>query len=301
MPGFLEQAKSGILKKPMFITIYGTPKVGKTTFVSDAESPIIIDIERGSANIQTTRLTPTNYSEVIKMLTELATLEHSFKTVGLDSLDHLEALVWKEVCRREGKGSIEKVGGGYAKGYIEALKEWSEIISLLEKCRHEKGMTVICVAHTHVKSVNDPTQMMNYERYQIKLHEKASALFKEISDVILFAKKEVNLIEAANGKMKGVGEGKSVLFTNNMPSYEAGNRYGLPATLPLDYKIFRAAVDASRPDDPKILLEQIQGLIDQVQDEETKRAVLEFVEKNKDQAEPLTKTLNRLKVLTSKN
>lgn len=244
----LSKATSGIEKKPPFILLYGTPKIGKTTFASKAPSPIILDIEQGSHLINMGgRLTPTSYDEVIKILTELASSEHLYKAIILDSLDHLEPLVWSEVCKRSGKASIEDVGGGFQKGYVEALREWGQIISLLKECRDKKGMMIICIAHVHTKTINDPTQIASYDKFELKFHPKASALFKENADAILFARQEL-LVAGGDQKKKGkaVGDGKRVLHTQGMPGYEAGNRYNLPAEMDLDFDQVYALIRADK-------------------------------------------------------
>lgn len=293
--GFLAQVKTGIQKKPLFVVIYGTPKIGKTTFAADAEKPILIDIEGGSSHINTTRLIPKNFNDVVQTLTELASEPHIYKTVVIDSLDHLEPMIWESVCLRSGKSSIESFG--YAKGYIEALKEWGQILSLLEKCRTEKGMNVICVAHSHVKTAHDPTMLESWDRFEIKIHAKASALFKELADCILFAREEMTVIETDKGKSKGIGEGKRVIYTMGMPGHEGGNRFNLPYKLALSYEDFTAAVHTSDPNKIEDLVRTIEKHLEGIEDLETKKKAQEHLKKITKDGVQLSKMLNRLKTI----
>lgn len=297
---YLSTASNGIVFRRMFLFLYGTPKTGKTTFASDFPGAFIIDVENGSAHLNTTRFVPKTYPEVVGALKELVTDPHEFKTVIIDSLDHLEPMIWANVCLREGASSIEKVGGGYAKGYIEALKECSEVIQLLKRCRDERGMNVIVIAHSHIKTVNDPTQMLAHDRYEPKLHHKASALFKENADAILFTRiEEVIVKQGGQGKGKATGEGRRVLLTNGLPGYEAGNRLGLPPVLPLSYDAFMEAVAVGTPEAPEVVSIQIKGLIAQVKDPATKAKAEEaFMKANSDSVQ-LSKIRNRLEVITA--
>ena len=60
---------------------------------------------------------------------------HDYQTVVIDSADWLERLIWDELCKAYGVSSIEKVDGGYGKGYVHALTYWREVIDLLTKLR----------------------------------------------------------------------------------------------------------------------------------------------------------------------
>jgi hypothetical protein len=66
-----------------------------------------------------------------------------------------------------------------------------------------------------------------YERHSIKLNEKASALYSEFSDAVLFMSQKV-YIKTDNNKVKAYGEGERILVTEQRPSHLAKNRFGLP-------------------------------------------------------------------------
>lgn len=54
-------------------------------------------------------------------LKSLINEKHDYESVVIDSLDWLERLVWDKLCQQYGVESIEKVDGGYARGYMHAL------------------------------------------------------------------------------------------------------------------------------------------------------------------------------------
>ncbi|NYZ70527.1 AAA family ATPase, partial [Endozoicomonas sp. SM1973] len=86
------------------ILIYGTHGIGKTTFAANAPNPIFLFTEDGAGQLalDSFPLLKT-YEDVISALNALINEEHDFKTVVLDSLDHLEPLVWEHTATKAGK------------------------------------------------------------------------------------------------------------------------------------------------------------------------------------------------------
>ena len=194
----------------------------------------------------------TSYPQVIDALTALYHEEHSFKTVVIDSLDHLEPLIWEQVCSEHDKGCIEEFG--YGKGYVEALNHWRNLLSWLNALRSKKGMAIILIAHAEIKRFESP-EVDSYVRYQIKLHKRASELVQESMDCVLFAnyKTVINKEDAGFGKKKarGVATGQRVLYTEARPAFVAKNRYSLPPELPMSWEAFSQALNAINHNHPQ--------------------------------------------------
>ncbi len=227
--------------QPPRIVVYGPPGVGKTTFAASADKPVFICTEDGLAQLEVDHFPlATSYEDVIGYLDTLINEEHDYKTVCVDSLDWLEAMIWERVCKDEGKESIEQIG--YAKGYIYALNYWQTILSGLNALR-SKGMVCILIAHSIVKPFNNPLTDP-YDRYSLKLHEKAKAKLEEWSDCLLFAgyKVAVRKGEGKGEQLRGVGKGERILYTEERPGFAAKNRYSLPAELPFAYEHFIEAI-----------------------------------------------------------
>ena len=106
-------------------------------------------------------------------------------------------------------------------------------------------MAIVQIAHTDIKRFDSP-EHEPYDRYVIKLQARAAALLQEHSDVVLFANYRMSIAKADVGFNKKVaralGSGERVLHTAERPAFLAKNRYGLPDTLPLDWKAFVAAM-----------------------------------------------------------
>ena len=141
-----------------------------------------------------------------------------------------------------GKKSIEEFG--YGRGYVEALRLWREYIDILNRLRDEKKMTIIQIAHSQIKRFESP-EIEAYDRYELKLHRKASDLILEHSDCCFFANYKFGSV-----KVKGKGgqttskaiQGERMLYTEAKPAFLAKNRYALPAEMPFDWQEIRSAI-----------------------------------------------------------
>lgn len=104
----------------------------------------------------------------------------------------------------------------------------------LEVLREKRNMNVIVIAHSQVKAFNDPTQLVPYDRYILKLNEKAAALWREFTDGVYFLNYDVSVKKDSGGAKKGkaFGEG-TILYTKRNVAYDAKNRFGLPEEIPM--------------------------------------------------------------------
>jgi AAA domain-containing protein len=162
--------------------------------------------------------------------------------VVLDSLDWIEPLIWKAVCDEGKVENIEQFGGGYGKGYVRALDLWRTLIKELAVLN--QNMHVLLIGHAQIKSFQDPELPTAYDRYQLKINDKAAALVREASDAVLFTRFETELVRATGAKAKVRGEGKRIMYTESRPGFDAKNRFDLPFVMPLDWKSFGDAIKA---------------------------------------------------------
>ncbi len=169
--------------------------------------------------------------------------------VVIDSADWLERLVWDVLCEQYGVTSIEKVDGGYARGYTHALTHWRKLLADLNTLRTQRGMCVILLAHAKVEKFEDP-EASAYDRYSPRLHKHAAALITEWCDAVLFATRKFTTRseDAGFGRQRaiaapiGAGGGERILRTSGGPTCVAKNRYGLPPELPLSWDAIIAGI-----------------------------------------------------------
>lgn len=246
----LESIQVNASPAPPRIVVYGGEGVGKTTWASQAPAPIYIRTEDGLGKIKAATFPLANtFMDVIEAIGTLYSQEHTFRTAIVDSLDWLESLIWAHVAVVPKDGGPKSVEGhGYGKGYIYAADKMREVLDGLNALRDRKGMTIILLAHAKVKRFDDPT-CEPYDRYTLKLHEKAGALVSEWADVIGFASQEMIVKKDDVGFNKkharGMAIGGHVLNLNRCPAFDAKCRYGLPSPLPLDFAAFATAMDAA--------------------------------------------------------
>jgi hypothetical protein len=227
----LSNITRGPAMAPPRVVIYGPHGIGKTSFVAEAPSPILLRTEDGTGKLSIPHFPEIarTYTDVKSAIVSLIGEDHEFLSFGLDSLDWLEPLIWRETCARNSWADIETPG--YGKGYIAAADVWRELFDLLVQLRDAKGMQVILTAHCEIKQFNDPSNEP-YDRYQIKLQNRASAIVQEWADAVLFANYKSYTQQRTDSFKKvftrGVGLGERVLYTEERPSHYAKNRYDLP-------------------------------------------------------------------------
>ena len=217
--------------KPPLMVIYGRGKMGKTTLASEFPNPVFIQTEDGAGNLDLMSFKDeplSSFTEVNEALVALASEDHEFQTLVVDSITQLEPLIWGETCRRNNWDSIE--APGYGKGYIEADVVWREFLAACTWLRDHKAMTVILIAHEVVETFSDP-EREDYSRYKMRLHKRAEAMVRERADVVGFINQVVTLDKGKSGRdtAKAKGSGQRMLNLAPRPTFEAGNRYDMPA------------------------------------------------------------------------
>jgi len=219
--------------KPQKILLYGVQGLGKTTFGATFESPILARTEDGAAaiDIPTFPELITDYYSLYEATQSLKG-EHQFKTLVIDSLDWLEPIVWAYTCQQHEQENIESFG--YGKGYVHALNYWRQLQGYFDDLRFHRGMDIVLIAHAEIKRFESP-ESESYDRYQIKLHNRASALWQEWADMVLFCNYQARVEKEKQGfnkeKARGTGQGERLIYTEERPAFLSKNRWGLPPSI----------------------------------------------------------------------
>ena len=220
----------GRIIRPQKVVIYGPEGVGKSTLASLTTAAVFLDTEGGTHHLDVIRLDAVSSWEDIKAaIARLATAQHPFKTLVIDTADWLEKRLAEHLCIKANKDSIEDFG--YGKGWVLLAEEFARFLSSLDVLL-ARGMHVIFLAHSTVRKFEAPDQAGSYDRFELKLSKQAAPLLKEWADLVLFANFVTKVAEKDNGKMRGVGGKERVLFTTHTAAYDAKNRHGLPDKLP---------------------------------------------------------------------
>lgn len=232
----LESIQQGGGDKPPIMLVHGVGGVGKTTLGAATPAPIIVRTEDGLGSLDVPAFPlATTFAEVMEAIGVLAGGSHEFETVVIDSVDWLEQLIWRQVATDSGNSNIEAIG--YGKGYVLALDYWREYLAALTYLRDNCKMGVFQIAHTLIKRFDAP-DTESYDRYLVKLHDKASALVTEHADIVLFANYRVHVTETKDGMQKrkrAVGSGDRIVFATERPGWVAKNRYSMPDQIEMDW------------------------------------------------------------------
>jgi hypothetical protein len=218
---------------PPRIIIHGREGSGKTTLAAQFPGPIFLQVEDGcpaGLSIATFGVLA-RYDDVIAAITALENERHNYQTVVIDSLDVLESFVWDSTCAIHNWKSIESAG--YGRGYVEADRQWQDVLNGLDWLRRTRGMKVVLIAHSAVETVNDP-RAPSYTSYQLRLHKRGRALNQDWADAIGFLSTELVIQTEDQGfKKRTRADGGSARYIHweGKPSFTAKNRYALPAKM----------------------------------------------------------------------
>ena len=90
-----------------------------------------------------------------------------------------------------------------------------------------RGVHVVLTAHAMMRKFEQPDEMGAYDRWELKLQKKTSALVKEWSDLLLFANyKTLSVATDEKGKKFKAQGGRRVIYTSHHPCWDAKNRLG---------------------------------------------------------------------------
>jgi hypothetical protein len=245
------------LNQPERIVLYGLDGVGKSTFGAHAPKPIFLGAEDGTGYLDVARFPlAESWEDVVDAIRTLADNETPYKTLVVDTVDWVEPLIWRHICIREKATSIEEVGGGYGRGHEAARELWRIFLSGLEKLQRVRSMGVILLAHCQQKTFKNP-EGPDFDRYSLKLNDKAAALLREWSDHVLFATFETLTTEQKK-RVRGVSTGARLMHTVRTAAFDAKHRGEMPDVLPFSWDEFEAAVKAQKSADPVALVAEIE-------------------------------------------
>ena len=248
------------LSKPPQITIVAAPGAGKTSLGALFPNPVFIQAEEGMSVFETwpeelrpvifPALPRTNKKEkistkevLIDQLRSLATQDHDFKTLVIDSVTSLHALFEHEVCEDYEVDNVADAAGGFHKGYLVVKEMHAEIKTACDYLRNKKGMTIIFLAHSGVQKMKNRPDAEEYSVYSLDMHKDSIPVYVNLVDAVLYLRQEEFVKGGATDKKgittklgKIVQTGDRILVTSGdgrIGYVTAKNRYDLDSEIPM--------------------------------------------------------------------
>lgn len=244
----------GKINMPIKCVVYGAEGIGKSTLASKMPGAVFFDLEGGTNRLDVKRVS-TRFTSVDEIITAMAeVVGMGVKTIVIDTLDALDLIIIKAVCKKYGKDGIESFG--YGKGYTYVAEEMKRFLDACDGVI-SRGVNVTLLAHAKITKFEQPDEMGAYDRWSLKLTKTSAPLVKEWADLLLFCNFKTTVVKTDENKKKVIG-GERVMYSTHHSCWDAKNRFDLPSEMPLSFdsisKIYegeKKAVDfgnASKPE-----------------------------------------------------
>lgn len=278
----------GIISKPVKVCVYGVEGIGKTTFASQFPEPLFFDLDKGSAQLNVSRVTDiTSWPLLLSGIKEIYDNPTICKTLVIDTADAAERMCIDYICGKFNKKGIEDFG--YGAGYTYLTEEFARFLVQLDACIGQ-GINVVVLAHAILKTVTLPEEMGTYDHWELKLSSKTTnkvaPLVKEWADLLLFANYKTILIE--DGTRKKAAGGKRIMYTTHTTFADAKNRFSLAEELPFDYNEIARLIPNGAAPSVKPMQEKKQD----AKQKTVKKSEPEPTVQIQDTAAPATSTVN---------
>lgn len=248
------------LTKPPQITIVGTPGVGKSSLAALFPKPIFVMAEDGTSVFDSwseedkptvfPTLPRSNSKEkistkdtLLSQLRALATQDHDFKTLVIDSVTSLHALFEHEVADAYGVDNVADAAGGFHKGYLVVKEYHQEIKTACDYLRDKKNMAIIFLAHTGVEKIKNRPDAEEYSTYGLDMHKASSPVFVNLVDAVMYLRQDEFIKGGATdrkgnvtklGKIVQTGDRIMVTSGDGRQGYVAAkSRYPMDSEIPV--------------------------------------------------------------------
>jgi len=206
------------------ITIYGAPKIGKTTFCAAMESPLFIATEPGQNALEVYKVDCNDWPVFLETCAELTKDHNGFKTVIIDTIDNLYGQCEDFMLKK--LNIIHPSDLEYGKGFSIVQAEFGRVIKKLSLL----PFGLVFISHSKEKEVS--TRTGKIQKTTPAMPPGASKIITALSDMIL-------LFDSERGKTPEDPE-RRIIRARASKNFDAGSRWELPETIPMDFKKFQA-------------------------------------------------------------
>ena len=205
------------------ILLYGSPKIGKSTFCSQMDHPLFLATEPGLEALEVYEVKVPDWKTFLQACAEISQGNHPFKTIVIDTVDNL----WKACSEyvRDQLDIMHESDLAYGKGYAMVKEEFFRVLRKLSLLPYGLVMT------SHEDLVEVKTRTATITKAMPTLPKSGRDIILGWVDMILYA----HSVTTDSGEIR-------VIRTKPSENWEAGDRTKrLPAMLPLDFQEFKNA------------------------------------------------------------
>lgn len=251
--------------KPPMLTIVGSAGTGKSTMAGLTPNSVFIQCENAEtvfeswdADVQPDfmpKIRRSNYSnpnnvvsakaQILAQIRDLATEEHDFKNLNIDTVTSLNSLFEHEVCQMYNVDNVGDAAGGFFKGYKVVASMHAEVKNACDYLQTKRGMSVQFLAHTGTERMKNSPDCDEYSFYTLDMYKDSIPVYTNLVDGVYYLKKEgfVKDLEKTKkgqitkyGKMIQTGDRTLVTTGDGKIGYiNAKSRYPLDAEIPVPH------------------------------------------------------------------
>jgi hypothetical protein len=230
--------------RPPIITIAGEMGMGKTSI--PWTDPIFICTEDGLQSIPVERRPPSfplanTRNQVADYLSMLIQEEHEYKTLVIDSISKLDAIVESELVKEDKNepASINQAYGGYGNGPKAVGAFHQRVRKACEILNTKKNMTIVFLSHAETETIDLPLAEP-YTRFTLRLGRRSIPPYTDDVDIVGMLRLQQYVRGVEKNKSdevikagKVITDGTRVIKCTANASSLSKNRYGIDQDIPL--------------------------------------------------------------------
>jgi len=238
----------GRINLPDRTVLYGQEGVGKSMLAAEFPEPVFVDLEDGTENLDVARVDkPATWTALLQSIAWLTANPGTFKTTVIDTADWAQHLCDDHVRTKypiDGVIPDSLAQYGWNNGWKYMVDEWQHLLEALNDLRKKTGMQIVLVCHASIRKFEPPEHVASgpYDRWELKLARRPASehnvhsVTMEWADNILFCAFSSTVAQTERSKKAVVVDEKRVLRTRHCPQWDAKNRHGMAAEVPLHIK-----------------------------------------------------------------
>ena len=214
---------------------------GKTTLGAFAPNPAILMArgETGFATLRQANRVPdvdavelSSWNATLRILEDLEKSDH--ESIVLDAVGGFERLCHEHVCARDfGNDWGERGFSSFQRGPDVAVSDWLGLLQRLDRIRTMRPVNIILLSHAKVQNFKNPLGP-DFDRYVPDCHAKTWSVTHKWADVVMFGQfVTVTQEDRKTKRVRGIGGTERVVYTQRTDAFDAKNRYGMAAQIPM--------------------------------------------------------------------